>query len=95
MRTPRIVWDGRITAGNVLTIVSLVAAITAWGARVESGLSAEVAARTAEMAGIQNEISDTRAMMAATDADAAQMRQQIAAQLSALQAEWGTGRAGH
>lgn len=95
MRAPHVSWDGRITAGNVLTIVSLIGAITAWGARVESGLSAETASRTAEIAGIQQEIADTRAMMAANEADAAQMRQQIAAQLSALQAEWGTGRAGH
>lgn len=53
-------FDGKITAGNVLTAVSLIASILIWGMRLEGRVDAETQIRVEQHSDIMYQINNSQ-----------------------------------
>lgn len=69
-------WDGRVSAGNLLTAVSIVVLVTVWGVRLEGRLNTEMAMRqdlaqevTQSVQAVENQLAANDAHQQETDTD--------------------------
>lgn len=69
-------WDGRVSAGNLLTAISIVVLVTVWGVRLEGRLNTEMAMRqdlaekvTGSVQAVENQLAANDAHQRETDTD--------------------------
>ena len=89
-------WDGRITAGSLLSAIMLVGMITVWGVRIEGRLETETAVRSDLSASVQQQLAilsatiDRLNLALRAEADMRErMNQQINARLDTISGEIG------